>query len=424
MSGEGLPRPVEPLVRPPDATVTVPGSKSLTNRSLLCAARAEGATTLPGALRADDTEAMADCLTRLGAEVRWAADGASVRGRPSLAAGEVALDARLSGTTSRFLLPFLATGPGRYLLDGAPPLRARPFGPLVAALRALGASIDEQGEPGCLPLAVQGRRLPGGRVEVPGEATSQLISGLLLAGPTFAEGLRLEVVGPMVSAPYVAMTVDVMRAFGVAADGLAVLPGQYRSPGTFTIEPDASSASYFFAAAAVTGGRVTVAGLDRSSRQGDLRFADEVLGPMGCAVEITDRATTVTGPPPGQKLTGGTFDLSALPDMAQTLAAVAVFAAAPTTIEGIGVIRGHETDRIAAVAAELRRCGIAADEGPTSLTVHPGAPRPAVIQTYDDHRMAMAFSVIGLAAPGIAIADPACVAKTFPSFFEALDQLR
>jgi 3-phosphoshikimate 1-carboxyvinyltransferase len=408
---------VEPLAGRPDATVHLPGSKSLTNRALVAAALAEGTSRLEGPLVADDTGAMVEGLRALGAAIRLEGEVAVVEGglRP---AGPVEVDARLSGTTARFLLPVLALGEGPATLDGGPPLRARPMGPLVEAVRSLGASVDGD----ALPVTVRGP-MRGGTARLPGDVSSQFLSGLLLAAPRVPGGLRLELTTLLVSAPYVAMTAAVMGAFGAEAhrDGNAwVVPeGRYRAR-TYAIEPDASAASYFFAAAVLTGGRVTVPELGRGSLQGDLAFLD-VLERMGALVERGDDSTTVAA---GSHLTGVDVDLSELSDTAQTLAAVAVFADSPTRVRGIGFIRRKETDRLAAVVRELRRCGVMAEETDDGFVVHPGTPRPAVVETYDDHRMAMSFALLGLRVPGIAIADPDCVAKTFPGFWDALDALR
>jgi 3-phosphoshikimate 1-carboxyvinyltransferase len=408
---------VEPLAGHPDATVRLPGSKSLTNRALVAAALADGTSRLERPLVADDTGAMVEGLRALGAGIRLEGDVAVVEGglRP---AGQVAVDARLSGTTARFLLPVLALGEGPATLDGGPPLRTRPMGPLVQAVRSLGASVDGD----ALPVTVRGP-MRGGTARLPGDVSSQFLSGLLLAGPRVEGGLRVELTTPLVSAPYVAMTAAVMGAFGagVAQDGAAwVVPPAAYGARTYAIEPDASAASYFFAAAVLTGGRVTVPGLGRGSLQGDLVFVD-VLERMGAVVERDEDRTTVTA---GPRLSGVDADLSELSDTAPTLAAVAVFADSPTRVRGIGFARGKETDRLAAVVRELRRCGVRAEETDDGFVVHPGTPRPATVETYDDHRMAMSFALLGLRVPGIAIADPGCVAKTFPGFWDALEGLR
>lgn len=423
------PLPIEPLGQSPDATVTVPGSKSFTNRALVLAALAEGTSTIDGALVADDTEAMAGALGELGVEIEREDDGTRllVHGLAGeLPTGPRRLDARLSGTTARFLLPLLALGPGPYVLDGRAQLRGRPMGPTVEGLRSLGARVEDmgEGEPGHLPLTVSGSATAGGRVAVPADLSSQFVSGLLMAGPLMPEGLDLTMLGPPVSRPYLTMTVATMAAFGVEVEQpssarFVVAPGGYRAA-SYRVEPDASAASYFLAAAAICGGRVRVDGLGSASLQGDLRVV-EVLEQMGAEVEVDTSWTEVRGT---GRLRGVDVDMSDLPDMAQTIAAVAVFADRPTTVRGVEITRYHETDRIAAVVAELRRCGVRADEHPDGFTVHPGAPQAATIETYEDHRMAMSFALLGLRAPGIEIADPGCVAKTFPDFFAVLEELR
>ena len=410
---------VDPLEVPPDVALRVPGSKSLTNRALLCAALADGTSTLTGALVADDTEAMIVALEELGVTIDR--DGTTLRVEGCgghVPDGPVELQARLSGTTSRFLAPVLATGVGPYHLDGYEPLRARPMGPVIDALRVLGSDVVEEGEPGHLPITIGGAAR-GGRVELPGHVSSQFLSGLLLAGPLFPDGVAVHLTTPLVSLPYVELTRSVMRAFGASVDATTVEPGTYVAA-DYAVEPDASAASYFFAAAAITGGRVTVEGLGRHALQGDVRFVD-LLERMGAEVVRDETSTTVRGT---GSLRGITADLADLSDTAQTLAAVAVFADSPTTITGIDFIRRKETDRIAETVATLRRCGIEATEDADGMTIHPGAPHGAAIETHDDHRMAMSFALLGLRVPGIDILDPGCVAKTYPDFFADLAQLR
>ncbi|MEY2430707.1 MAG: 3-phosphoshikimate 1-carboxyvinyltransferase [Acidimicrobiaceae bacterium] len=392
---------VEPLARPPVATVSVPGSKSITNRALVCAALADGTSVIEGALWADDTEAMVDCLRALGIGVDVKRDRITVYGQGGvIPAEEARLDVRLSGTTARFIVPLAAVGRGRYEIDAAPPMRRRPMAPTFDALRSVGAEIEELGDPGCLPVVIHGGAMPGSRVSVSGDVSSQFVSGLLLAG------FEVDVTTALVSTPYVEMTRTVMRAFA--------------EPSTFAVEPDASAASYFFAAAALCGGRVTVEGLGPSSVQGDLRFVD-VLESMGATVERELHRTTVSGT---GTLHGVGVDLRDFSDMVPTLAVVAAFADTATTITGVGFIRKKESDRIRDLITELRRCGVEAFEHDDGLTITPSQPRPARIRTYDDHRMAMAFSLIGLLIPDIEIEDPGVVAKTFPGYFEALEQLR
>ena len=425
MSLHGDALSIEPVAGPLDADVRVPGSKSLTNRALVLAALATGTSTLRGALMADDTEAMAGAMTSLGARVTLDPELTVVDGFGGrLAQGPIEIDARLSGTTARFVLPVLTLGDGPYVLDGAPPLRDRPMGPSIEALRRLGAEVDDSDRPGHLPIVVRAGAQQGDGVGVDGALSSQFTSGLLLAGAAMPGGISVDLLGPVVSRPYLDMTLTVLRAFGVEAgtDGdrrLWVRPGGLAAT-DYSVEPDASAASYFLAAAAICGGRVRVADLGSDSVQGDARFAG-VLADMGAVVHQDARSTEVRGT---GRLRGIDVDLTDMPDMAQTVAAVAVFADGPTRVRGVEVIRGHETDRIAAVVNELRRAGVDADEHPDGFTVRPGEVRPARIETYHDHRMAMSFSLIGLRSPGISIAEPGCVAKTFPDFFDRLERLR
>ncbi|MDQ2649024.1 MAG: 3-phosphoshikimate 1-carboxyvinyltransferase [Actinomycetota bacterium] len=421
------PLPIEPLAGPLHATVEVPGSKSITNRALVCAALAHGTSVLEGALHAEDTEAMVHGLQAMGVEIHtdWPNGRVTVTGVAGRPPSPLSLvDARLSGTTSRFLLPVAGLGDGTTRVDGALPLRNRPMGPVVAALRRLGAEVREVGAADHLPIEVSGGPMAGGVVELPGDTSSQFLSGLLLAGPAMRTGLTVVCTTELVSRGYVDMTVAVMAAFGVEVDQpddrtWVVAPDDYQGT-TYRVEPDASAASYAFAAAALAGGAVTVAGLGTPSLQGDLEFVEH-LRRMGAEVERAADRTTVrrTGP-----LVGIDEDLSQESDIAQTLAVVATAATTPTRVNGIGFIRAKETDRVGNVVLELRRLGIEAVEEPDGYVVHPGTPQPGTVATYEDHRMAMAFALLGLVAPGIAIDDPGCVAKTFPGYWDLLGQLR
>lgn len=413
------PATVAPLTAPPDAVVRVPGSKSLTNRALVCAALATGVSTITGALIADDTEAMAGCLRALGAGIRFQGDVVSVRGtgRPSVA--RATLDCRQSGTTARFVLPAAALGTGTYVLDGSEQLRRRPMGPIAEALRSLGATIDGD----VLPLTVRAAGLRGGTVVVRADASSQFVSGLLLSGPLCDEGLVVEVEGPAVSRPYFDLTIDVMRAFGASVasadhERFSVAPHPYRGT-EYAVEPDASAAVCFWAAAALTGGRVTVEGIGTATAQGDARFVD-VLERMGATVERTSTAITVRG----GRLRGIDVDLADLPDTAVTVAVLAAFAEGPTTVRGVGFIRGHETDRIQAIASELGRVGVRVDVTDDGWVIHPGPVHGAVVESYDDHRMAMSLALLGLRVDGVRVTEPRCVAKTFPRFWDVLASLR
>ena len=420
-------RVVRPLAAPPDVVVTVPGSKSLTNRALVAAALASGPTTLIGALFSDDTEAMLTALATLGLTVSVDGPAQSIRvdgWDGQVPPGPASLDVRQAGTAARFLPPLLSLGRGPYIVDGSDQMRARPMAGMVAALRQLGLDVQGTGSDRGLPLELRGGPVAGGTVRLSASTTSQFLSGLLLSAPYYRRGLVLEADGEPVSRPYLDMTTATMAAFGidVVRDGyrrFEVRPGQRYRGRVHAIEPDATAASYFFAAAAVAGGRVRVEGIGRSSVQGDIGFVD-VLERMGAEVVRGDTFTEVTARP----LQGIEVDMADISDTAPTLAVVATFASTPTRMTGIGFIRRKETDRIASVVAELRRCGIVAEELDDGLVVHPGIPRATVVETYDDHRMAMAFSLLGLTWDGIAVSDPGCVAKTFPDFFATLDRLR
>ncbi|MEV7193606.1 3-phosphoshikimate 1-carboxyvinyltransferase [Streptomyces sp. NPDC093510] len=403
----------------------VPGSKSLTNRLLLLAAAADGTSTLRAPLVSEDTVAFREALGVSGIPVTsgpgdafWEVTGAG-RG-PAGPARPWCADA---GTAARFLPPFAAAGHGSFLFDGSSQLRARPQGPLIEALRALGADL-EPGPGNGLPLLIRARGLEGGELSVDSSLSSQYLSGLLMAAPLMRRGLRIRA-GHLVSRPYVDMTVALMRRFGATVEesadgGLLVLPGAYEATDV-VVEPDASSASYVFAAAAVTGRTVTVPGLGTGSLQGDLRFV-EVLEQAGAEVRVGPTATTVTGTGP---LRGGfTVDMGEISDTFMTLAAIAPLADAPITVRGIAHARLKESDRVAAVAENLRACGIETSEGKDWITVCPGVPRPTRVACHRDHRIAMSFSVLGLAVPDtISLDDPACVAKTFPAFHDELRRL-
>ena len=417
---------ITPVTEPVDATVSVPGSKSLTNRALCLAALASGTSTLHNALFSDDTHYFGSALRALGIEVREDPDGAtiSVDGRGgALPRQRADLFVGLAGTAARFLTAVLALGDGCYTVDGAPRMRERPMDELLSALAAQGARISAGSQPVRMPFTICGGGLAGGKVQVSGVRSSQPISALLMVAPLARAATTLEIEGELVSEPFVAMTVQLMRRFGavVAENGRRFLipPGQRYRAQDLEIEPDATSASYFFAAAAVTGGRVRVPGLGRDSLQGDLAFLD-VLGRMGCRVELDAAGVSVQGP---SELTGIDVDLSAISDTAPTLAAIAPFAAGPVTIRGIGHTRLQETDRVHAMATELRRLEVPVEEGAGSLRIEPAAPRGATIETYDDHRIAMAFAVTGLRTGGITISNPGCTAKTFPDFFSRFSQL-
>ncbi len=418
------PLPLRRLTEPLDATVALPGSKSLTNRALLCAGLAEGRSELAGVLFSDDTEAMLAALTGMGAQVEEdrAAHAVSIVGIGGrLPAEPLWIDARQSGTTGRFLAPLIALAPGGGVLDGHHQLRNRPMADQVEAMRSLGANLSAVDDR--LPLSSTGGGMRGGAVIVSGATSSQFLSGLLLCAPLCDDGVTLEVADTLVSRPYIDLTIGVMERFGVAVerDGyhrFACAPGVYTAQRS-AIEPDASAASYFFALAAMTRGRIRVEGLGRSAVQGDMAFLD-VLEQMGAVVRQGEDWTEVVG----RDLRGVDVDLADFSDTAPTLAVVAAVADSPTRIRGIGFVRGKESDRIGAVITELESLGIRSVEHDDGLTIHPSEIRPGVVNTYEDHRMAMAFGLLGLVADGVAIADPGCVAKTFPTYWDVLEDAR
>jgi 3-phosphoshikimate 1-carboxyvinyltransferase len=422
--------PISPYPHPLDAVVRVPGSKSLTNRALLAAALAGGVTTLTNALFSDDSRYFAEALERLGFPVTRQPDASTLTvagqgGRIPAPAAELYVGN--AGTAARFLTAMLTLGHGRYQLDGEPRMRERPISDLLDALAQLGAQVSSP--TGCPPVTVMASGLPGGRATVAGDVSSQFLSGLLLVAPYAQAPVELVVERGLNSKPYVDLTLGVMADFGVTVEreGYArfkVTPQGYQPRASYAIESDASAASYFFAAPAICGGRVRVGNISRRSRQGDVGFV-EVLAAMGCTVTEGENWLEVAGPPPGAALCGVDVDLRDIPDTAQTLAAVAPFASTPTVIRGIASARLKETDRVAAMCAELARLGVTVTEHSDGLTIQPCASfRPARIQTYNDHRMAMAFALVGLRTPGVDIENPGCVSKTFPNYFEVLAQLR
>lgn len=411
-------------------SVVVPGSKSLTNRYLGCAALADGRSVLRGASSSDDTGAMLDGLSQLGVrtEVEPAQREIRVVGcRGHLPADEAEIDVGHAGTAMRFLAALACLGFGRYRLDGSERMRARPIGPLVDGLRALGADIGYEGNEGYPPLAVFARGLAGGEVGFGAPPSSQFVSALLMVAPYAKRDVMLRIDGSLPSRPYVDMTIDVMRSMGVelleSGGQRFIVPAFQRyQPGEYVIEPDASAATYFWAAAAITGGRVRVDGLSRGSRQGDAHFVD-VLARMGCRVDESREGLAIRGPAEG-RLRGIDVDLNEMPDTVQTLAVAALFADGPTTIRNVANLRIKETDRLAALASELARLGAQVDVREDGLTVHPpGRVGPGQIATYGDHRMAMSFALAGLVVDGILVRDAGCVSKSCPDYFELLESL-
>ncbi len=416
---------IKPILRPIRATIRPPGSKSITNRALICAALADGHSRLSGALDSEDTRVMVDALRQFGLTVQH--DVATATIEITGCGGNLPRDAAdlfcaNSGTTIRFLTGLVAAGRGRFRLDGVARMRERPIEDLLHALRQLGADAVSEAGNGCPPVVVNAHGMQGGQATVRGNISSQFLSALLMAAPYCRSDVELLVQGQLVSVPYVMMTLAVMRSFGVQAAAelnesprIRIAAGQRYLGCTYDIEPDASAASYFWAVAAITGGRVLVEGLSGASLQGDVQFVD-CLKQMGCQVETTAGGIAVQGGP----LRGIEVDMNAISDTAQTLGVVALFADGPTTIRGVAHMRHKETDRVVALAAELRKLGARVEEFDDGLRITPAPFRAATIDTYRDHRMAMSFALAGLRIPGVVINDPECTAKTYPNFFSDL----
>ena len=425
-------------IRRMQGSIVLPGSKSISNRTLLLAALADGVTEVKGLLESDDTARMLDALATLGVAVER--HGVSRDYRVTGASGafpikQADLFLGNAGTAFRPLTAVLALSSGSYRLSGVPRMHERPIGDLVDALRSLGAHIEYLGAEGFPPLAIRPAKLvPQARVAIRGSVSSQFVTALLMALPLTRRATVVEMVGDLISKPYVEITLNLMQRFGVdvARDGwerFTVPDGaRYRSPGTIRVEGDASSASYFLAAGAIGGGPVRVEGVGRGSIQGDVRFVD-VLSAMGASVETGEDWIETRGIEAGRggRLRALDVDLNHIPDAAMTVAVLALFADGTTTLRNIASWRVKETDRIAAMAIELRKLGAQVEEGADYLRVTPPAggrlTAGAAIDTYDDHRMAMCFSLAALGGVPVRINDPMCVAKTFPEYFREFGRL-
>lgn len=421
---------VTPASRPLDADISLPGSRSITNRALVLASLADGVSTLTNVLLADDSLRMMAAVNALGIGITT--DEATRTTRIDGAGGHIPadhadIDCAHAGTVLRFGTALCALGFGEYRLDGSPRLRERPIAGLVDALRRLGARIEYEHVEGHAPLRVHARGLRGGEIAFEDLPSSQFLSALLLVAPAARNDILIDVRGALPSRPYVLMTLALMRRFGVEAvhsdfRRFIVPAPQPCRPAHYAVEPDASTASYFLAAPCIAGGRVRVRGLSRDSIQGDARFPD-VLAQMGAAVTWEPDAVTVAHDP-AQPLKGIDVDLNDMPDMVQTLAAVALFASGPTTIRNVANLTLKETDRLAALEAELSRLGARVTRFSDGLRIEPPSrPHAATLESWGDHRMAMSLALVGLAVPGITIRDADCVAKTFPQYFRVLDDI-
>jgi 3-phosphoshikimate 1-carboxyvinyltransferase len=421
---------ISPVTRPVRGRIRPPGSKSITNRALVCAALAEGTSTLTGALDSEDTRVMIESLGRLGIRVESQDAGQTliVHGcGGQIPAKQADLFVGNSGTTIRFLTALCSLGHGTYRLDGIPRMRERPIGDLLDSLNRLGADAHGEIKGGFPPVTVRGQGLRGGTAAIRGNISSQFLSGLLMASPCASADVEIAVLGELVSQPYIHTTLRVMEAFGVAIPAadlshLKIRGGRSYRGTHYAIEPDASAASYFWAVAAITGGEVTVEGLTKNSLQGDVKFV-ECLAQMGCRVDYRADSITVSG----RAERGIDVDMNAISDTVQTLAVVALFAEGPTTIRNVAHIRHKETDRIGDLARELRKLGAAVDELPDGLRIVPPTDPSrlpgAEIETYNDHRMAMSLALAGLCIPGVTLLNPGCTAKTYPDYFADLSLL-
>jgi 3-phosphoshikimate 1-carboxyvinyltransferase len=414
---------VQPLTRPVSAEVSIPGSKSYTNRALLLAAMTPGQVTLLNHLLSDDTAAMMDCLRVLGITIETYEDRLVVNGGiDQIDDKDYILHARISGTTLRFLLPFCCLIPGIKTLGGAEGLNKRPIAPLVEALRELGAEITYLEKEGFPPVKIASSTFKKKNVTMKGDISSQYFSALMMAAP-LADGLTITVSGQQISQPYIDMTISSMKAFGVIASNNSytsydIAANQSYSSNSYVIEGDYSSAGYFFAIAALTQSTVTLHNLKSDSVQADKKLLD-ALALMGTEISAQDNSVSIKG----HGVKALTLDVISFPDQAQTLAVLAAFAQGTTVLQGVQSLRVKETERVVAIQQELAKMDIKTEATHDTLVIHGGEPKPAAIDTYGDHRMAMSFAVAGSVLAGMTINDAAVVGKTFPTFWEKLQQI-
>jgi 3-phosphoshikimate 1-carboxyvinyltransferase len=414
-----------PVHRVLDRNVDVPGSKSISNRALICAALASGESVIRNIAPGDDTTAMIAALSVLGGAITRSGDEVRVSSPIDLASTqELTLNANLAGTTARFVTAVAALRSGSTIVTGEAALLRRPMRGLFETLKSFGAGVEYLGEPWHLPARVSAGAKLTSEVSLNGGVSSQFVTALMLIAPCVEDGLSIRLTGRVISQPYIQMTVDVMRSFGarVALDGdlITVRGGGYTGQ-NFIVEPDASSASYPLAAAAIVGGRVQVRGVTDSSSQGDAQFA-AILGLMGCEVDYQSSGVTVARNR-STELQGVEIDMSGMSDLVPTLAVVAMFANTPTRIGGVGFIREKESDRLGDLALELRKVGGVVEVTDDGLIVSPSATHSGVVDTHHDHRLAMALALVGLVCDGVQINDPEVVSKSWPSYFEMISEL-
>ena len=413
-------KPVQNL----QTTVTVPGSKSYTNRALLIAGLADGECRLEKPLVSDDTKYMIRALKAFGIPVQKEKEAFLISGKGGkLSAPSEDIFIGNAGTTMRFLTTFSALAPGKTRLDGDERMRERPLADLLDCLTQMGVKAVSANGNGCPPIDIEGGEVPGGEVQLAGDKSSQYLTSILLSAPYFKNDTCIHIQGDLTSKSYADITLDIMKTFGVHVDNesyqrFKVKAGDRYKAQTYRVESDWSSASYFLAAAAVTGGEMTLTDINPHSVQGDAQFTS-VLEKMGCRLEKRSHSLHFKGNP----LRGITINMNNMPDAVQTLAVIALFAKGETVIQGISNLRIKETDRISALANELSRLGAKVETGEDFLIIRPGDYKGAEIETYNDHRMAMSFAVAGLKIPGIRIKNPTCVEKSFPDFFQRFASL-
>ncbi len=417
---------ITPLTRKIEQSVRMPGSKSYTNRALIMAALSEGTSTISGISESDDSRLLLDALQQFGITISKGTDVLKIIGigkhfKPFTGT----LNVGAAGTTMRFLTSLCTLIPGDTRLDGSPRMRQRPIGTLVKALRELGARIQYEATEGCPPIYIRGGSIRGGTVHMEGSTSSQYFTSLMLIAPLLTDGLHIQVIGNQVSRSYIDMTIDGLRQFHVHVDTnnyqYYSIVNQTYEPTEYHVEGDATGATYFWSIAALNGGTVRVNNINPRSAQGDRQFVD-LLEQMGCTVQssLSEQWISVTGT---HNLHGIQTNMERMPDAAQTLAVVAAFATGVTTITGLSTLRRKETDRITALQKELEKMGVQSEVGNDWITIHGGKPHGAVIETYDDHRMAMSFAVAGTLINGIIIQNPSVVTKSFPTFWNALQSL-
>ncbi|HEU4520425.1 MAG TPA: 3-phosphoshikimate 1-carboxyvinyltransferase [Thermoanaerobaculia bacterium] len=413
-----------PRSGPIAASVVAPASKSYSVRALLLAAMAEGTTTITNCLDADDTRYALDALRALGFEVAGTFQRELTIGpRRTMSANEVPIFVGNAGTAMRFLTGWLSFTPGRFLLSGEARMHQRPIGDLVDVLLSIGAEVEYVEKEGYPPLRIRGKRMRGGfDVAIAGDTSSQFVSALMLGGATLPDGITLRI-ERLASGPYIDITADILESFGarVEREGERVRIRAARlERSDYRVEGDYSSASYWFAAAAATGGTIRVGGLASPTAQGDSAFVD-ILAAMGCAARVEGNEIVVSGP---RQLRGGTFDCNATPDIVPTLAAIAPLAGEAVEITNVANLRVKESDRLATVTSELRRLGATVEERPDALRIEPGwSSEPATVETHNDHRIAMAFAIAGLSRGGVTIANEQVVGKSYPRFWRTLDEI-